>query len=203
IRAARHRPFRRGPLLRRRGRLCEAQPEGHPSAYHGDQSRAGPARGHHPAAALVPQHLELDGRRGEASPACCGRCARCCRRLLRGARHDAPRLPRRGAAAVLRQRDECEAALGGGGWSGPSEGRLPRLCRAWAGGCGARRAARHQGRRAVPAPAAAGREPRDPASASGGSDGERSGRRCREGLRPAPRGGRRLLRCGVAGRCLG
>ena len=56
------RAFARGPLLRRVRRVRQGRPGGHPLPDHGDQPRARAGRAAHPAARLVPQHLELGPR---------------------------------------------------------------------------------------------------------------------------------------------
>ena len=66
VRTARHRRVRRRPLLGGRGRLRQGRRRRHRDGRPGDQRR--PGRGD-PACApdgLVPQHLELGGRRGQA-----------------------------------------------------------------------------------------------------------------------------------------
>ena len=81
VRADRYRHFRRRPLLRHRGRVCQGGRGRRAHADHGPQPR--PRAGLHPcpAAGLVPQHLELVGRHAEAVVAGSGQ-----RRRARAAR---------------------------------------------------------------------------------------------------------------------
>ncbi len=68
VRADRHRRLRGRPLLRRRGRVRQGLARRHSDAGHGPQSRARAGEPRRAAAALVPQHVVLEGRRAPPRP---------------------------------------------------------------------------------------------------------------------------------------
>ena len=115
VRADGHGDLRRRPLLDRRGALREGRPVRRPPDRPGDERR--PGRGHAPRAPdrLVPQHVGLGGRR--ATPRAAGGRRRRARRDRAPVPRAARARRRRGAGrrgsrpAVLRQRDECRAAV--------------------------------------------------------------------------------------------
>ena len=76
VRAARHRRLRRGPLLRRGRRVRQGRARRHPDAGHRPQPRSGGGDAARAADAVVPQHVVVGRRRGQAvarpptAPAC-------------------------------------------------------------------------------------------------------------------------------------
>ncbi len=172
VRAARHRCFRREPLLRRVRRVRQGGGRGRAGPHHRVQSRPG-CGGSAPAAdAVVPQHLVVGRRRrqaaveGRARQGPCRRSSPPHRPAVPGvARRLLPVLRRRRFPAVHRERIQQRAPVRRTERLTVRQGRLRPLPRARRSGCREPGEAGNQGGRALP--------------------GQRRGRR-HEGDPPAP-----------------
>ena len=130
VRAARHRRLRRGPLLRRRGRVRQGRPETTSHPHHGPQPRTRRRRPPPTADAVVPQHVVAGATPSAPKPSLTPSPDRGVerRRAPRARRRWHLHEPGDAAAAIHRERDERER-LWGARTDAVLEGRLPRLRR--------------------------------------------------------------------------
>ena len=207
----RHRRLRRGPLLRRVRRVREGVARGHPDPDHGPQPRSRGGRAARAADPLVPQRLgdvDRPSRRetdAQADRGTGGHEHDCGAHAVLGAYY--LYCEGDGAAALHRELDQPRQAPPRLPGRGPvPQGRHQRLCRPGPAGGGEPRAARHQGRRALPAddrprPIGDGAAaPHCPGAGRVAHADQRRRRPLREGLRRDPgrpaAGGRRVLQVG-------
>ena len=183
VRADRHRRLRRGPLLRRRGRVRQGRPRRHPGPDQRHQPRPGAGRAAPAAAALVPQHLVLGRRRSSR------RRGRSLRRAdwRRHRRRSWPSTPSLGATSwPARARRRCcsprtrptlERLFGAPNADAVRQGRHPRGGRPRAHGRGQPGRDRHQGGGPLPPDHRARRDRDDPPAAHAWSSPALSPRR--------------------------
>jgi hypothetical protein len=196
VRADGHGRLRGPPVLRRRGRVREERPRGHPHRHSREQPRARGGAAGAAADHLVPEHLVMAA--GCCPPAAEGGAGapRDGRAVRAHVRHPVAPLRGRTAAPRHRERDQHGAALRRSERPAVLEGRVPPVPDRRRGRCGHSRPRRDEGGGPLPA-ARAGRRHGD-----GSPPAERPGARQRpadrgrlrpDHGRPPPRG-RRVLR---------